>query len=163
LKKVGAFTDLEKAKKSHSICVGKGKMRNKRYVSHKVSLIVYVTKGDKLVKDFKNIPGVDIACVDRLNLLKLAPNGHLGCFIIWAKYAFEKIDSTFGFFEKESLQKKGYVLPCAKMVNSYLARIVNSDEMHSVVRPINREIKRKLPKRNMLKNLGALLKLIIII
>jgi len=159
LKKVGAFADVEKAKKSHSIRAGKGKMRNRRYVSRKGPLIVYATEGAKLVKAFRNIPGVEIASVDRLNLLKLAPGGHLGRFIIWTKSAFEKLDSTFGGFEKESLQKKGYVLPRAKMVNSDLARIVNSDEIQSVVRPINREIKRKPLKKNPLKNLGALLKL----
>ena len=159
LKKVGAFADVEKAKKSRSIRAGKGKMRNRRYVSRKGPLIVYATEGAKLVKDFRNIPGVEIACVDRLNLLKLAPGGHLGRFIIWTKSAFEKLDSTFGGFEKESLQKKGYVLPRVKMVNSDLARIVNSDEIQSVVKPINREIHRKLLKKNSLKNLGALLKL----
>eukprot|EP00253_Pinus_taeda_P000240 PITA_00240 len=159
LKKVGAFADVEKAKKSHSIRAGKGKMRNRRYILRKGPLIVYATEGAKLVKAFRNIPGVEIACVDRLNLLKLAPGGHLGRFIIWTKSAFEKLDSVFGGFEKESLQKKGYVLPRAKMVNSDLGRIVNSDEIQSVVKPINREIKRKPLKKNPLKNLGALLKL----
>jgi len=159
LTKVGASADVEKAKKSLSIRAGKGKMRNRRYVSRKGPLIVYATEGAKLVKAFRNIPGVEIACVDRLNLLKLAPGGHLGRFIIWTKSAFEKLDSTFGGFEKESLQKKGYVLPRAKMVNSDLARIVNSDEIQSVVKPINRKIKRKPLKKNPLKNLGSLLKL----
>lgn len=159
LKKVGAFPDVEKAKKSHSIRAGKGKMRNRRYILRKGPLIVYATEGAKLVKAFRNIPGVEIACVDRLNLLKLAPGGHLGRFIIWTKSAFEKLDSVFGGFEKQSLQKKGYVLPRAKMVNSDLGRIVNSDEIQSVVKPINREIKRKPLKKNPLKNLGALLKL----
>ena len=159
LKKVGDFADVEKAKKSHSIRADKGNMRNIRYVSCKGPLIVYATEGAKLVKAFRNILGVEIACVDRLNLLKLAPGGHLGRFIIWTKSAFEKLDSTFGGFEKESLQKKGYVLPRAKMVNSNLARTMNSDEIQSVVKPINREIHRKPLKKNPLKNLGALLKL----
>ena len=41
---------------------------------------------------FRNIPGVELACVDRLNLLKLAPGGHLGRFVIWTQAAFEKLD-----------------------------------------------------------------------
>jgi len=49
LKKVGAFADVEKAKKSHSIRAGKGKMRNRRYVSRKGPLIIYATEGAKLV------------------------------------------------------------------------------------------------------------------
>eukprot|EP01018_Ginkgo_biloba_P028176 Gb_21884 [translate_table: standard] len=159
LRNVGAYPDVEKAKKSHSIRAGKGKMRNRRYVSRKGPLIVYGTEGAKLVKAFRNIPGVEIACVDRLNLLKLAPGGHLGRFIIWTKSAFEKLDGIFGTFEKESVQKKGYILPRSKMVNSDLARIVNSDEIQSVVRPTKREIQRRPLKKNPLKNLGALLKL----
>uniref|UniRef100_A0A0C9S3K5 TSA: Wollemia nobilis Ref_Wollemi_Transcript_15059_1681 transcribed RNA sequence n=1 Tax=Wollemia nobilis TaxID=56998 RepID=A0A0C9S3K5_9CONI len=159
LKQVGAYPDVERAKKSHTIRAGKGKMRNRRYVSRKGPLIVYGTEGAKLVRAFRNIPGVEVACVDRLNLLKLAPGGHLGRFIVWTRSAFEKLDKVFGTFEKGSLQKKGYVLPRSKMANSDLARIVNSDEIQSVVRPINKEIKRKPLKKNPLKNLGALLKL----
>jgi large subunit ribosomal protein L4e len=105
LKKAGAFPDMEKAKKIHSICAGKDKMRNIHYVSHKGPLIIYATEGAKLFKVFRNILGVEIACVDTLNLLKLSPGGHLGRFIIWEKSSFEKLDITFGVFEKESLQK----------------------------------------------------------
>ncbi|KAK1296023.1 60S ribosomal protein L4 [Acorus calamus] len=159
LKQVGAFPDAEKAKDSHAIRKGKGKMRNRRYVNRKGPLIVYGTEGSKLVKAFRNIPGVDVANVDRLNLLKLAPGGHLGRFIIWTKSAFEKVDSVFGMFEKPSEKKKNFVLPRSKMSNADLSRIINSDEVQSVVRPINKEIKRKTLKKNPLKNLNSMLKL----
>ena len=82
LKQVGAYPDAEKAKDSHAIRPGKGKMRNRRYISRKGPLIVYGMEGAKLVKAFRNIPGVEVANVDRLNLLKLAPDGHLGRFVI---------------------------------------------------------------------------------
>ncbi|GLJ37413.1 hypothetical protein SUGI_0760020 [Cryptomeria japonica] len=49
-------------------------------------------KGDKIVTAFRNFPGVKFSCMDRLKLLKLAPGGHLGRFIIWTKFAFEKPD-----------------------------------------------------------------------
>ncbi|XP_058110086.1 large ribosomal subunit protein uL4-like [Magnolia sinica] len=159
LKQIGAFPDAEKAKDSHAIRAGKGKMRNRRYVSRKGPLIVYGTEGSKLVKAFRNIPGVDVASVDRLNLLKLAPGGHLGRFIIWTKSAFEKLDSVYGSFEKASEKKKGYLLPRSKMVNADLSRIINSDEVQSVVRPIKKDIKRPPLKKNPLKNLNVLLKL----
>ncbi|KAI4335906.1 hypothetical protein L6164_014503 [Bauhinia variegata] len=159
LKQIGAFSDAEKAKDSHSIRPGKGKMRNRRYISRKGPLIVYGTEGAKLVKAFRNIPGVEIANVDRLNLLKLAPGGHLGRFVIWTKSAFEKLDSIYGSFDKQSEKKKGYLLPRAKMVNSDLARIINSDEIQSVVKPTKKEVKRAPLKKNPLKNLNALLKL----
>ncbi|GKV47503.1 hypothetical protein SLEP1_g54404 [Rubroshorea leprosula] len=159
LKYIGAYPDAEKAKDSHAIRPGKGKMRNRRYISRKGPLIVYGTEGAKLVKAFRNIPGVEVANVERLNLLKLAPGGHLGRFVIWTKSAFEKLDSIYGSFEKTSEKKKGYVLPRPKMVNADLARIINSDEVQSVVRPINKEIKRAPLKKNPLKNLNTMLKL----
>uniref|UniRef100_A0A803P3V7 Large ribosomal subunit protein uL4 C-terminal domain-containing protein n=1 Tax=Cannabis sativa TaxID=3483 RepID=A0A803P3V7_CANSA len=159
LKQIGAYEDAEKAKDSHSIRPGKGKMRNRRYINRKGPLIVYGTEGAKLVKAFRNIPGVDIVNVERLNLLKLAPGGHLGRFVIWTKSAFEKLDSIYGSFDKLSLKKKSYVLPRSKMVNADLARIINSDEVQSVVRPIKKESKRAPLKKNPLKNLNAMLKL----
>nr|GMD62711.1 60S ribosomal protein L4 [Ipomoea batatas] len=159
LKQIGAFPDAEKAKDSQAIRAGKGKMRNRRYISRKGPLIVYGTEGAKLVKAFRNIPGIDICHVDRLNLLKLAPGGHLGRFVIWTKSAFDKLDEVYGSFDKPSEKKKGYVLPRPKMVNADLARIINSDEVQSVVRPIKKEVKRATLKKNPLKNLNVYLKL----
>ncbi|KAH1195259.1 60S ribosomal protein L4-1 [Glycine max] len=34
LKQIRAFPDVEKAKDSHNICLYKGKMHNRRYISH---------------------------------------------------------------------------------------------------------------------------------
>ncbi|KAE9585468.1 putative ribosomal protein L4/L1e [Lupinus albus] len=159
LKEIGAFSDAEKAKDSRGIRPGKGKLRNRRYISRKGPLIVYGTEGAKAVKAFRNIPGVEIANVERLNLLKLAPGGHLGRFVVWTKSAFEKLDSIYGTFEKASEKKKGYVLPRSKIVNADLSRIINSDEVQSVVKPIKKEVKRSGIKKNPLKNLNVLLKL----
>ncbi|CAA7388082.1 unnamed protein product [Spirodela intermedia] len=159
LKQIGAYADAEKAKESHAIRSGKGKMRNRRYVSRRGPLIVYGTEGAKIVKAFRNIPGVDVMNVERLNLLKLAPGGHLGRFIVWTKSAFERLDAVFGTFDKASERKNKYVLPRSKMSNSDLSRIINSDEVQSVVRPIKTEVKRKALKKNPLKNLNAMLKL----
>ncbi|KAF3442083.1 hypothetical protein FNV43_RR15999 [Rhamnella rubrinervis] len=159
LRQIGAYEDALKAKESLSIRPGKGKARNRRYINRKGPLIVYGSEGAKLVKAFRNLPGVDIVNVERLNLLKLAPGGHLGRFVIWTKSAFEKLDSIYGSFENPSEKKKGYVLPRSKMVNADLARIINSDEVQSVVRPIKKDFKRAPMKKNPLKNLNTLLKL----
>ncbi|GFS36858.1 ribosomal protein L4/L1 family [Actinidia rufa] len=136
LKQIGAYPDAEKAKDSHAIRPGKGKMRNRR-----------------------NVPGVEVINVERLNLLKLAPGGHLGRFVVWTKSAFEKLDSIYGSFDKPSEKKKGYLLPRAKMVNADVPRIINSDEVQSVVRPIKKEVKRAPMKKNPLKNFNTMLKL----
>lgn len=159
LKSIGAFDDVEKAKASRNIRAGKGKMRNRRYVARKGPLIIYGTEGAKLVKSFRNIPGVEIVSVDRLNLLQLAPGGHLGRFIVWTESAFEKLDSIFGTEDKPSEVKKGFTLPRAPMANSDLARLINSDEIQSIVKPPKESQKRRVLKKNPLKNLGALIKL----
>lgn len=122
-------------------------------------MIVYGTEGAKLVKAFRNLPGVEVCNVERLNLLKLAPGGHLERFVIWTKSAYEKLDSIYGSFDKTSEKKKGYLLPRAKMVNADLARIINSDEVQSVVNPIKKEVKRATLKKNPLTNLNVMLKL----
>jgi len=158
LKKVGAFADVEKAKDSKNLRRGKGKMRNRRYVQRKGPLVVYANDSG-ITRAFRNLPGVELCSVDRLNLLQLAPGGHLGRFCIWTKSAVEKLDSIFGTSESESAQKKGYKLPRHIMANGDLARLINSDEIQSVVKP-QKEVGARAPlKKNPLRNLGALLKL----
>ncbi|VVA97022.1 unnamed protein product [Arabis nemorensis] len=159
LKQIGAYDDAEKAKDSIGIRPGKGKARNRRYISRKGPLVVYGTEGAKIVKAFRNLPGVELCHVERLNLLKLAPGGHLGRFVIWTKSAFEKLESIYGSFDKPSEKKKGYFLPRPKMVNADLPRIINSDEVQSVVKPIKKGAKRAVLKKNPLKNLNVMLKL----
>jgi large subunit ribosomal protein L4e len=158
LKQVGADEDAEKAKDSRNIRRGKGKMRNRRYVGRKGPLVVY-GEDNGIAKAFRNLPGVDVLPVTALNLLQLAPGGHLGRFIIWTKSAFSKLDELYGTHEKPSALKKGYTLPRAPMTNSDLTRLINSDEIQSVVRPIKTTRKGRPLKKNPLKNLGALLKL----
>lgn len=187
---------------------------------------------------FRNLPGVELCSVDRLNLLQLAPGGHLGRFCVWTKSAVEKLDSIFGgccrcrcrhlarpqaggprcmpsaacpallaacswlqptarrcavplatrtraaarpattlhpassaadarletprpagTTETESAQKKGYKLPRHIMANGDLARLINSDEVQSVVKPHKSSSERAPLKKNPLRNLGAMLKL----
>lgn len=56
----------------------------------------------------RNLPGVELCAVSRLNLLQLAPGGHLGRFIIWTKDAFERLDSLYGTYKKASEEKVDY-------------------------------------------------------
>merc|ERR1712000_146432 len=133
LKALNAYDDVQKTKDSRKIRAGKGKRRNRRYVQHVGPLVIFDEAGP-LTRAFRNIPGVDMCQVSRLNLLQLAPGGHLGRFIIWTQGAFAKLDSIFGTWKKESEQKVGYTLPRAKMTNTDLQRIINSDEIQSVLR-----------------------------
>jgi len=68
LKRFGAFEDVEKVVSSKVLRAGRGKMRGKRYRVRKGPLIVYFHENAKLVKAFRNIPGVEVVNVTRLNL-----------------------------------------------------------------------------------------------
>lgn len=107
LKALGAYSDVEKSKKSHKIRPGKGKMRNRRYVQRKGPLIIY-NEDHGVTRAFRNLPGVDLLRVDHLNLLLMAPGGHLGRFCIWSEAAFGKLDALYGTWRKKSQLKSGY-------------------------------------------------------
>jgi hypothetical protein len=158
LKAVGAFADVEKAADSRKIRAGVGKSRNRRHVMRRGPLVVY-SEDHGVTRAFRNLPGVELANVESLNLLQLAPGGHLGRFIVWTRGAFEKLNSIWGSQTRESTQKSGYTLPRPIMLNSDLTRIINSDEIQSKVRPAIKGVRRYTLKRNPLKNLGAMVKL----
>jgi len=158
LKTIKAMEDVDRVKDSKKIRRGTGKMRNRRYVERKGPLLVYASNNG-IEQGFRNIPGIEIACVDRLNLLKLAPGGHLGRFIIWTQAAFEKLDSIFGTYTAASDVKKTFTLPRSMMNNSDLARIINSDEIQTKVRAARAGFAKPSQKRNALTNLGTMLKL----
>ena len=99
LSAIGALDDVEKAGDSKKIRAGKGKMRNRRYVMRRGPLIIYQAN-DGVEQAFRNLPGVELCCVDRLNLLQLAPGGQLGRFIIWTQGAFQQLDTLFGSASK---------------------------------------------------------------
>jgi large subunit ribosomal protein L4e len=158
LKKLHAYRDVEKVKDTRKIRAGKGKMRNRRYVKRRGPLIIYDQKSP-LLHAFRNLPGVELVSVNRLNLLLLAPGGHLGRFVIWTRAAFERLDALYGTSTRRALAKHHYRLPRPLVTNSDLGRLINADEIQSIVRPI-RKAKRFVPhKKNPLRNLGVLLKL----
>jgi len=154
LKRVGAIADVEKAKDSKKIRRGVGKSRNRRYVQRKGPLIIY-DASEGLDKAFRNIAGVDLALVDNLSLLDLAPGGHLGRFCIWTKGAFDKLDSLFGTYEEGAQFKSGFNLPRSFMSNADLARIINSDEIQSIIKPAVTSMPALPKKSNPLKNSAA--------
>ena len=52
--------------------------------------------------------GITLISVDRLNLLKVAPGGHVGRFCIWTQSAFSRLDNIYGTWRKGSQEKTGY-------------------------------------------------------
>jgi len=150
LEKLGAYDDVVKCKDSKKLRRGVGKMRNRRYTMRRGPLVVF-DKPEGCERAFRNLPGVEVTTVDNLSLLDLAPGGHLGRFCVWSKGAFEKLDTIFGTYETAGVSKKGYHLPHSMMNNADLARIINSDEIQSIVRPAVKATKVLPPHRNPLK------------
>lgn len=107
LKAIAAYEDVVKVSNSRKLRAGKGKMRGRRYRQRRGPLVVY-NEDKGIVRAFRNLPGVEVASVKALNLLQLAPGGHIGRFIIWTESAFGLLDEVFGTFEKPSLYKKDY-------------------------------------------------------
>ena len=108
LKGLNAYSDVVKVSNSRKLRAGKGKLRNRRHRQRRGPLVVY-NEDNGIVKAFRNLPGVELVNVQRLNLLQLAPGGHLGRFVIWTEGAFAALDEVFGTFDKASTSKKNYV------------------------------------------------------
>ena len=147
---VGALADVEKAADSKKIRAGKGKARNRKYVLRRGPLVIYKTN-DGVEQAFRNLPGVELCCVDRLNLLQLAPGGHMGRFCVWSQAALDALNEIYG--------SEGKSIPEDLMANADLARIINSDEIQSVLNTAKSANKIYLRKKNPLTSIKALAKL----
>lgn len=155
LSSLGAASDLVKVVKSRKIRAGKGKLRNRRHRQRRGPLVVYA-KDEGITKAVANIPGVETCCVDALNLLQLAPGGHLGRFVIWTQSAFAKLDALWS-----SELKRDYTLPSNLIANPDVARLINSSEIQAVLRPagVRKQKRTVVQKKNPLKNRQVLLRL----
>merc|ERR1712187_373634 len=110
-------------------------------------------------KAFRNIPGVDTMQVDNLNLLKLAPGGHVGRFCIWTESAFKKLDGLYGTWSKASTTKAGWNLPQPKMANTDLSVLLKSEAIRKVTRAPVKKIVHAVVRTNPLKNIRSMLQL----
>ena len=75
----------------------------------------------------------------------------MGRFVVYTESAFKALDTIYG--------DSGKSIPQLAMQNADLARIINSDEIQSVVNPAKAANKKFLRKKNAVKNNKALLKL----
>jgi len=133
-------------------------MRNRRYKLRRGPLVVYGNENVTLTRALRNIPGVDVCNVNRLNLLQLAPGGHVGRFILWTESAFKKLNQIFGTYTTTGEQKTGYQLQRPILANADIARIINSNEIQTVVKTAGTTVTHDR-KKNPLINDNALFKL----
>merc|ERR1712212_248611 len=158
LRRNKAWADVAKVYATRRMRAGKGKLRNRRHVQKLGPLVAY-DQDQGLTKAFRNIPGVDLIKVDALNLLKLAPGGHVGRFCIWTEGAFKKLDGLYGTWRKASSEKSGWNLPQPKMANTDLTALLKSEAIRKVLRVPNRKVKRAVRKTNPLKSIRTMLQL----
>jgi len=158
LKRLKAYDDIKKVMKTRRIRAGVGKRRNRRHVQKRGPCIIY-DKDEGISKAFRNIPGTTLISVDRLNLLKIAPGGHVGRFLIWTESAARRLDSLYGTWRKKSAEKTNYNLPMPKMTCTDLSKILQSEEVKAACRAPKRGSLRTSQKKNPLKNIRVMLKL----
>jgi len=157
LEGLGCGAELTKVARSKKLRAGTGKMRDRKYTQRRGPLVVYA-EDSGITRALRNLPGVESANVDRLNLLQMAPGGNFGRFVIFTEGAFNKLAGMYGDADNSG-DKTGYRLPRAMMTNADVARIINSDEIQSVVKPAKTAQKTFGKKKNCLKNKKAMFKL----
>lgn len=158
LRRSKLWGDVLKVYRSKHFRAGRGKMRNRRRV-HRLGPLVVYSKDDGLRRAFRNIPGVDTMSVHKLNLLKLAPGGHLGRLIVWTESAFKHLNDLFGTWNEASTVKKSYNLPHPIMANTDLTRLLKSDEIKKVLRAPKKAVHRSKRRLNPLRNTRQMVKL----
>jgi len=157
LTKIKADADVDRCKNTTKNS-GKARLRNRSKKIKVGPLIIVGNKGATTQRAFRNLAGVQVAGVSSLNLLLLAPGGHLGRFIIWTQSAFEQLNTVFGTADKPSTVKNGYFLPRPILTNPDVRRVIQSDSVQALV---NNKPERfvRFRKPNYLKNRKAMSKL----
>lgn len=158
LRRMKIWADIQKVYNSQRFRAGRGTMRDRRRIARRGPLIIYYKDGG-LRRAFRNIPGIETMNVNKMNLLKLAPGGHVGRFVIWTESAFARLNDLFGSWKKPSTLKKGYNLPQPKMANTDLSRLLKSEEIRKVLRDPRKKVFRRVRRLNPLSNVRQLIKL----
>lgn len=156
---IGCEPEMKRVREGKKIRAGKGKARNQRRHKKAVGPLVIYNEDNGIERAFRNLYGVETMRATRLNILRLAPGGQFGRLLIWTESAFKKLTEMYGTWKSGAPMKKGYTLPHAAMENADIARIINSNEVQSVLRP-KLEAPKVFPKKvNPLKNKAVMKKL----
>lgn len=90
LSKIGLDEDIANAKKKTKIRAGKGKAKGRK-VKKKKSILIITSKEAPVYKAARNLVGVDIVPVKKLNALLLAPGGMPGRLTVWTEGAIKEV------------------------------------------------------------------------
>lgn len=94
LRKLGLWEDVERAQDGTRVRAGKGKMRGRRY-KVPVSVLIVVSKPDRILKAARNLPGVTVKSASTLSVLDLAPGGEPGRLTVYTVGALKEIGEKF--------------------------------------------------------------------
>lgn len=136
LTRLGAYKDVQQSIDSKTVRAGKAKHRNNKWKAKKGPLVVICSEDSGLKLALRNIPGVDVVHVSALNVVKLAPGGHMGRLVVWTLSAFKALDAMFGTPTAPSNKlHRGspWSLPRPMLTNSDIDRIIDSQEVQAVI------------------------------
>lgn len=91
---LGVWGDVFRVRESRNVRAGKGKGRGRRY-KQAVGPLIVVGENRGVVEAARNLPGVEVALVDELNVELLAPGTHVGRLTIWSSSAIERLNEKF--------------------------------------------------------------------
>merc|ERR1712151_721279 len=153
LKSLGLWEDVSRVMANKQLRCGKDKMR-------RGPLFVVDEGCESLRRAIRNIQGVDMCNVNRLNIRSLAPGGHLGRLCVWTQSAFNSLERHFGSGKGSASNRKGYRLANDVVTSADLTGLINSDAIQSVLRDTKAQPRRtKGQKANPLRNRKAMAKL----
>jgi large subunit ribosomal protein L4e len=90
LDKLGAKQDIERAENRRKMRSGRSRLRKGGYITPK-SVLIVIGEDKGIWKAARNLVGVDICQVDKLNAELLAPGGQAGRFTIWTESSIERL------------------------------------------------------------------------
>ena len=153
LKAFGLYEDVERVIKAKTMRAGRGKMRNRRFKKRRGPLLVVDDDAQALIRAVRNIPGVDVLNVNRLNIRNLAPGGQLGRLLVFTEGALAELKQQFGSLTGAGPVRKNYLLRREVLANPDIGQIINSNEVQSVLRaPRKSRVIHSRQKKNPLKN-----------
>ncbi|MHA1339863.1 MAG: 50S ribosomal protein L4 [Promethearchaeota archaeon] len=89
--KLGLIDDILRVKNGKKIRAGKGKRRGRKY-KNKKSILIVIKEDFGIYKAARNLPGVDIININKLNCNLLAPGTRMGRLTLWTQSAFNNLN-----------------------------------------------------------------------
>ena len=134
LKQFGLYEDVERVIGARQSRPGYRKRRNMKYKKRKGPLFIVDDGAVSLARALRNIPGVDVTNVSRLNLLQLAPGGVVGRLCVFTESALRDLYPQFGSLKSSAVKRKGYLMQRGLLTNQISKSVLHSDVVQKLFR-----------------------------